>query len=98
MHAARSAKTRTFVLPHVGARLKHRGIGDETATAFFLLIHFFSTSPRPISFDSLHRPFPCPPTPLHPNRWPPSNGALTPDVQSQCRLGDQLGSVCQWFR
>lgn len=45
MHAARSAKTRTFVLPHVGARLKHRGIGDETTTAFFLLIHFFSASP-----------------------------------------------------
>lgn len=34
---------------------------------------------------------------LHPNRWPPSNRALTPDVQFQCRLRDQLGWVCQWL-
>lgn len=28
---------------------------------------------------------------LYPTRWPPSNRALTPDVQFQCRLRDQLG-------
>lgn len=82
------------------SRFNYRGgIDGEPTTGFFffLLIPFFPLPPL-ISLNSLHRPFPPHYLPLYPNRWPPSNGALTPDVQSQCRLGDQLGSVCQWFR
>ena len=54
---------------------------------------YLLTPPLPISVPRL----PLTSLRLHPSRWPPSNGALTPDVQFQCRLRDQLGWVCQWF-
>lgn len=70
---------------------------------FYMCIHWKMQSPTEpcfvVSQIFFHSPSPFPSLPSlpPPNRWPPSNRALTPDVQFQCRLTDQLCWVCQWF-